>query len=55
MAGDNSAISNEVSSSFLASLNLLLISIKHPRALAQERSFARRILFLRRSLFCIHP
>jgi hypothetical protein len=51
-----SAISNEagrcqeVSLSFFASVNPLLFSIEHTRALAQERPFPRRIFFRRRSL-----
>ena len=45
----------EVSSSFFASLNLLLFFIEHTHALAQVRPFTSEIFFRRRSLFRVHP
>jgi hypothetical protein len=45
----------EVSSSFFASLNLLLFSIEHTRTLAQERRFPRGMFFRRRLLFRVPP
>src|SRR5215469_16238927 len=45
----------EVSSSFFASLNLLLFFIEHTHALARVRPFTSEIFFRRRSLFRVHP